>query len=82
MSHHQSLSRGCRYGMPKRLKTSFSVGVVSGMPPCTFRLPRRTTFSFSECSDRLMFLVLARALIERLKCAEPVKYKREQANSL
>lgn len=80
--HHQSLSFGCRYGIPKRLKTSISVGVGSGEPPNTFTLPVRTTFLFSECSDKLMLFVFARALTERLKCADPVKYIRAQANSL
>ena len=68
--------------MFKRLKTASSDGVGSGVPPYTFKLPCRTTFSFSECSDKLMFLVFARALIERLKCADPVKYMSAQANSL
>lgn len=82
LDSHQSLSWGSRNGIPKRPKTSFSVEVGSAVPPCTLTLPWRTTFWFRECSDRLMFFVLARALMERLKCAEPVKYMRAQASSL
>lgn len=82
LDSHQSRSWGSRNGIPKRPNTSFSVGVASAVPACTLTLPWRTTFWFSECSERLMFFVFARALMERLKCAEPVKYMRAQASSL
>lgn len=81
MSCYQSLSWGSLYGMPRCSKTALSVGVLSGTPGTTFRPRSRTTPAFSECSDRLMALVLASARMERLKWAEPVKYSKAHANS-
>ncbi|TNN71223.1 hypothetical protein EYF80_018571 [Liparis tanakae] len=45
--------------------------IVNGVPLFTFKLPRRTTSLFNECSDKLICFVFASALMERLKCADP-----------
>ena len=81
--YHKSRSSGVKKGRSKASKTDSSDAVGMTTPSLNlWRWDDLMTFFLRQCSDNDIPFLLACNLIERLKWADPVKYRRAVAFSL